>query len=85
MFENYTFENASQMLEVCRGAFEKYGFAEEARQMKGLEASTLGSTQAALLTLQSIRPRNTETCRALRYTIAALIAVVEPRFEQKAS
>ena len=76
-FENGdTFENASVMLEVCREAFERGGFKEEARQLRGLEATSQSTAYASLLTLMRVKPRSGETKSAKKFAIDALRLLV---------
>ena len=70
--EQDLFENASVMLEVCRGAFERSGFADEAKQLRGLEATSPGTAYASLLTVQSVMPRNSDTEAAKVQAVTAL-------------
>lgn len=76
-FENEsTFENASLMLEVCRGAYERGGFHDEARKLKGIEATSPSVAYASMLILQTLRTPNGETASATRLAISALRRVV---------
>lgn len=72
-FENgATFENASLMLEVCRGVYERGGFCKEAQQLKGLEATSPATAYASLRTLQIVEARDEETASVRHLAIEAL-------------
>lgn len=78
-FENdNAFENATLMLEVCRGAFERGGFQDEAKQLRGLEATSRATAYASMHTLRAVQSRNGETASTKRYALTALRAVVYP-------
>lgn len=70
------FENASVMLEVCRGAFEKSGYMNEAHQLRGLEATSRGSAEASLFVLRHITARDEETQQAKAVAEESLRAVI---------
>lgn len=71
-----TFENASLMLEVCRGVYERGGFHQEAEQLRGLEATSPATAYASLLTLENVKSRSSETKSVRQYAIDALRLVV---------
>jgi hypothetical protein len=78
-FENgSTFENASLMLEACREAYERGGF-EEARQLKGLEATSPATAYASLCTLLNVPPRDDETRSIRHIAIEALRLIASTR------
>lgn len=70
--EQDLFENASVMLEVCRGVFERNGFKEEAKQLRGLEATSLDTAYASLLTVQFVKAPNNETAATKLQVLSAL-------------
>ena len=70
-FENNSFENASLMLEVCRGVFERNGSAE-AKVVRGLEITNGSAAMASLGMLMSVRTTNEEEANAVKDAIAAV-------------
>lgn len=67
-----SFENAAVMLDACRETFEKNGLSEQARQLKGLEATSPSSVEVALFTLKSLPVLNGEAAEIRRLAIRTL-------------
>jgi len=76
MFENNGFENASLMLEVCRGVFEKHGLREGAKMLRGMEATSVDAVRACLAALEAIQAVNDETAAAKTEATRALAAAL---------
>lgn len=60
MFENDRFENASLMLEVCRGVFERAGMKAEAKLLRGVEATSVDAMRACSAALAAVCAVNDE-------------------------
>jgi ribosomal protein S5 len=77
LFENNDrFENASLMLEVCRGVFEKHGLRDGAKMLRGMEATSVDAVRACLAALEAVQVVNEETETAKSEAARALTAVL---------